>query len=701
MLRLRPDHPEAGALLEETRLRASLEQRRPEPKRLKLRGPIRALVLTLLILACIVLLAIGARWAYRRWAEPLLTLQRVELRTARQWEQAYRAVAERDYAAAEQAFQVLLAEDPANTEAQKGLAQAQKEAALADDYAQAQQAIWRQDWSAAARMLAAIAAQDPAYRDLAALQASVQEQQGLSTWFDKAETAYRRGDWQEASTAYETLRDLNIDYQKATVTDHLFECYLKQGTSLVDNAKENRDAVWEAMSLFQKALTLKPQDARALEEMALADRYLEGQSKLAQGDLPGALVILDWVYRQRPDYAAGNAAALLKAAGGQVSILPPTPSMSAKQQQLSTWLEQAETAYRGGDWREAIAGFEALRALDLGYQQATVSEHLFDGYVKLGMYLVDSSKGEKESMLEARSLFQKALSLSPGSAEAVRETTLADKYLDGQDRLSKGDKAGALVVLAWVYEQKPNYAGGNIIVLFKAAGGQPSPPATSVPGTPASPMPTSTRVSALAPSPTRTRTPTLKPTATRIFTPAPTATATRTTTPIPTDTPAPTDTATPAPTHTPTAAPTPTPVAVVIRSIFQRQYVEAMQKGDAALSASDYTQAQQEFQQAAAVAVHNGYDSAHFLFAAYAKAGLASARSGNYAQAIEQVRTAMSIMKKSAVALPGESYEQYANSGDGYVERKDYLSALLEYGKALQVMGVKCDFGIENWSILP
>ncbi len=470
VLRLCPDHAEARAFLEETRLKASLDQDKPKPKRFRLQA-VKRPALILIILSLIVALGMGLRWAYGHWVEPGKALQQQELQKAQQLEQAYQYLAERDYVAAEEAFRTFLAKDPTNQEAQEGLAEVERKAALAESYAQAQQAIARQDWDEALRILGAIIEQDPGYKGVQAQQAHVQEQQQLSILFDEAEEAYHASDWQEAISSYETLTNLDTEYQKQSVTEHLFECYLKLGISLVQTTKGESEAVHEAQDLYQKALALQPQQPEAMQETALAKSYLEGQTRLAQGDVEGAIAALEWVHEQRPDYADGNAAALLKTAGGDTEV--------------------AQTE-------------------------------------------IDDST-------------------APSAAEGS----------------------------------------------------------------------------------------------------------------------------------------------------FQQQYDSLMQQGDTAIAAGDYTQAEQYYRQATSIAIHGGYNSARWLFAAYVKAGTASARKDSYEQAVEQARTAIRIMTKSAIAIPSSSYANYIEQGDRYVEDKDYQNALAEYDKALRVIGQKCDCGLENWSILP
>jgi tetratricopeptide (TPR) repeat protein len=465
VLRLDPEHADARIFLDEARLKASLDQDRPKPRRIRLQGRVRSLAFILAALSAVVVLIAGVRWAYRRWVTPRQAVQEAVTRKSQELEKAYEYLAQRDYAAAEEAFRAVLAQDPDNQEAQDGLAEIQKRSGLDQTYGEAQQAISQQNWDEALRLLATILSQDPGYRDAQEKQRFVQEQQRLASSFDQAEKAYAAANWLEAIASYESLRDLDLQYQKQTVTEHLFDSYLQQGIHLIESTNGDSQAVQEAQALFQKTLTLRPQHPQAMQEIALADKYLEAQTLLAQGDSEGAATALQWVYQRQPDYAGGNVAALLKATGAGELIEPPTAT---------------------------------------------------------------------------------------------------------------------------------------------------TPEAT-----------------------------------------------------------------------------------------FQAQFAHSMQNGDAAMAAHDYAQAAQHYRQATITAIHGGYDAARWLFASYAKLGTAHARSANYDQAVEALKTSITVMSKSAVAIPSSSYADYVQQGDRYAQSKDYQDALAQYQKALQALGAKCNCGLENWSVLP
>jgi len=75
-----------------------------------------------------------------------------------------------------------------------------------------------------------------------------------------------------------------------------------------------------------------------LQEIVLADKYLQGQTELANGNPTAAREALEWVFQQQPSYADGNAAVLLGIIRGETPV-PPTPTIA-----VATPSEPAPTA---------------------------------------------------------------------------------------------------------------------------------------------------------------------------------------------------------------------------------------------------------------------------------------------------------------------------------------------------------------------
>lgn len=458
VLRLRPDHAAAQALLEEARLKAALEKEKPKPRRLRFRGALRPLLYVLLAANAILIPLAATRWAYARWIEPQRLAQEAQARRLQQTEQALQYLASRDYAAAEELFRALLAEDPDNPQLQQGLQETLQKAALAADYAQAEAAIAAQNWSQANELLQAIIARDPRYADVAVKLAYVQQQLTLSTLLDKAETAYAAGDWQQAVAAYESLRSTNLEYQRERVTARLFESYVQRGIELVRATKGATDAVRQARGLFEKALTLRPREPQVMQEIALADTYLQGQAHLVNGNFEGARAALQWVYDQQPDYAGGNAERLLKISRGEApyvldsttptgtTAVPPalvpgsaagTPWGGSFERQYNTALQQGDIAFSAGNYAQAESAY-VLATVAAIYSGFDAVERLFVSYVKLGTVYAKREYNEL-----AVSALKTAIEVMARSPTVVPPTTYEQYVAQGDEYARAGDYAKA------------------------------------------------------------------------------------------------------------------------------------------------------------------------------------------------------------------------------------------------------------------
>jgi len=455
VLRLAPDHAEARAFLEEALMKASLDQDKPKPKRFRFQGRLKRLATIVTVVGLVIAAIAGGWWAYGRWVRPAQAARQEDAHRAQLLEQAYTGLVERDYAAAEKAFRALLDEDPNNQEALDGLAEVAKQIALDESYAQAQEAISAQEWDEALRVLEAIAATDPNYRDVQAKQALVQGQQQLGQQFDQAQQAYQAGDWQGAITAYEAVRSADSTYRKEDVTEHLFESCLNQGMHLVQSTGGESGAVQEAQKLYQKALAFKPLDAQVQQEMALAQKYLEGQSLLAAGDTEGAATILAWVCGTQPDYAGGNAAVLLASARGteEPTAEPPKPlptetakpifptvppSEGSFQEQYEGLIAQGDAAMAAGDYGQAEEYY--VQAASVAIHGGTDSASwLFDAYAKAAAASARSGDYQKAAE-QART----AIDIMSMSAVAIPSESYAGYIEQGDEYAENGDYQNAL-----------------------------------------------------------------------------------------------------------------------------------------------------------------------------------------------------------------------------------------------------------------
>jgi tetratricopeptide (TPR) repeat protein len=168
--------------------------------------------------------------------------------------------------------------------------------------------------------------------------------------------------------------------------------------------------------------------------LSLAEKYSEGVTLLAQGDLEGATTALEWVLEQEPGYAGGNAAALLgrapeivdeatPVAGGEVTELVP-PQVRVEEE-YDGLMQSGDAAMAAGDYSEAEGH----------YRQASViaAPWLLSSYVRLAAAHV--GRGEYKLAVDA---MQAAFLVLTRSAIAIPYSSYAG-YVEQGDRYAEDE----------------------------------------------------------------------------------------------------------------------------------------------------------------------------------------------------------------------------------------------------------------------
>lgn len=111
-----------------------------------------------------------------------------------------------------------------------------------------------------------------------------------------AAAAYSAGRWQEAISRLVALRQTDPSYQPDRVTDMLFEAYVNLATE-----KDNENNLEEALSFFDRALQLHPDDITVRAERTLIARYLDVLTFFG-ADWERAVQTLEELYALEPGY---------------------------------------------------------------------------------------------------------------------------------------------------------------------------------------------------------------------------------------------------------------------------------------------------------------------------------------------------------------------------------------------------------------
>ncbi len=190
--------------------------------------------------------------------------------------------------------------------------------------------------------------------------------------------------------------------------------------------------------------------AKARQEIALDELYRQAQAEIAAGQSADAQLTLIKIQTMRANYR-------------EVSALL---SKIERQQRLTALARHAADAKTAGDWEEAISRLEEMRALLPREERAQVEADLFEAYMAYGAELVKRTQGGSGELTRAVEIYNKALTLRPGAAEATTQRNRARQYLAGVNSYTTGNWNGAIAQLEPLYTEQPDYMGGQAAQLL-------------------------------------------------------------------------------------------------------------------------------------------------------------------------------------------------------------------------------------------
>ncbi len=114
--------------------------------------------------------------------------------------------------------------------------------------------------------------------------------------FSAGTAAYDAGRWQEAISRLVALSQTDATYERDQVSMMLFESYVNLATE-----KDNEGNLEEALTLYDRALQLRPNDLAARTERDLIAKYLDVLTYFG-ADWARAITLLRELYANEPDY---------------------------------------------------------------------------------------------------------------------------------------------------------------------------------------------------------------------------------------------------------------------------------------------------------------------------------------------------------------------------------------------------------------
>jgi len=316
LVRRDPNNRTYRELLDRVQFQAKIRERPPKSRRRRVAHSRRIWMLILVNL--IVWTALAGRELYRQQIVPALAQHRELIALETLIQRGQQALAQGDVETAQEAFQEVLRRDPQNPIAKEVLTTIQTQRWLAEQYAQAMALVQGERWAEALEHLRQIEQRSPGYRDVADQIARVQRMQRAAEMFENAEALFRAGSWAQAARQFDQLRRTIPEFKPDVVTARLFAAYMNQARTFLDTFPESLEdeiAVMEsALEWLSRARDVHPSDREAQRQYRLAYSYLRALQAYRRASWELAILYLNNVYPEAPDYRDGRVAHRLQAA---------------------------------------------------------------------------------------------------------------------------------------------------------------------------------------------------------------------------------------------------------------------------------------------------------------------------------------------------------------------------------------------------
>lgn len=168
-------------------------------------------------------------------------------------------------------------------------------------------ALERHDWAAAQSAFEDVLAVDRAYKDAHLQLERARSRKALDGELAVAEEAFASENWDQAAVLYERILSKDPLYRPELVEERLFTSYVNAGRGVLLGQADSLEALTTAETYFRRALKLRPQDPNIKSERELARLYLSAQSDFSSGRWGEVIAALEVVHSTDPDYAEGTA----------------------------------------------------------------------------------------------------------------------------------------------------------------------------------------------------------------------------------------------------------------------------------------------------------------------------------------------------------------------------------------------------------
>jgi tetratricopeptide (TPR) repeat protein len=185
--------------------------------------------------------------------------------------------------------------------------------------------------------------------------------------------------------------------------------------------------------------------AQAQSASLLIDDYYEGLHQMDQQNWIAARTIFEKIMEEDPIFR-------------DVSILLADIERYSLADEITLTSDQY---FETGEWADAVAGYESIRALDPEFKPELIEDKLFTSYVNAAKTALVDQADSLQALETAEGYFRKALALRPQDPEVKAERELAYLYLKAQRDFSEGLWGEVISGLEIINAEKPDYALGT------------------------------------------------------------------------------------------------------------------------------------------------------------------------------------------------------------------------------------------------
>ncbi|OGO18763.1 MAG: hypothetical protein A2Z14_06320 [Chloroflexi bacterium RBG_16_48_8] len=177
----------------------------------------------------------------------------------------------------------------------------------------------------------------------------------------------------------------------------------------------------------------------------LIDDYYEGLQQMNQQNWIAARTTFEKILEEDPTFR-------------DVSILLVELERYSLLDEISL---KSDQHFEAGEWVNAVAGYESVRALDPEFKPQWVEDKLFASYVNAAKSALIDQADSLQALESAEGYFRKALALRPQDPEVKSERELAHLYLKSQSDFNQGLWGEVISGLEVINAEKPDYALGT------------------------------------------------------------------------------------------------------------------------------------------------------------------------------------------------------------------------------------------------